>query len=280
MAEAAPAALGKTAPFGVLGHPVGHSLSPAMHRAMLESAGVDTTYGAFDVDAGELAPFLAERSETWRGFSVTMPLKVELARLASSVDDTVRLTGAANTALRAPDGSLRACNTDVDGIVRALEGRGVRALDRAHLWGAGATTRSALVACARLGARSIEVRARRREQIDEAVAFATSLGMHAAGYALDEPPGETPDLVISTLPGTVSVDLSYHAAPPLFDVAYSPWPTPAVAGWRGEVIPGIDMLLWQGVRQAEMFYGIRATADIVRAAADAVRHQHPEVFRP
>ncbi|MET0467635.1 MAG: shikimate dehydrogenase, partial [Aeromicrobium sp.] len=67
----------------VVGSPISHSLSPAMHRAAYRQLGLDWSYGAFDVQDGELTEFVSEHREGWRGYSVTAPLKREAATLAS-----------------------------------------------------------------------------------------------------------------------------------------------------------------------------------------------------
>ena len=106
----------------VLGDPVAHSLSPALHRAGYAAVGLDWTYDAHRVVAGGLSAFVRSLDASWRGLSLTMPLKREAVELASDVSPVARLAGAANTLLLV-DGALHADNTDVPGAVAALRAR-------------------------------------------------------------------------------------------------------------------------------------------------------------
>lgn len=146
----------------VVGHPVRHSLSPALHTAAYRRLGLDWTYTAIDVEPGGFDRFVAglDRRE-WRGLSVTMPHKPDVARHGVP-DEAVRLTGVANTlVLGAGPADDTVANTDVPGFVLALRERGIEQLDRVTLVGNGATALSALAASARLGARHVTVTLRR-----------------------------------------------------------------------------------------------------------------------
>ena len=89
----------------VLGSPIAHSLSPAMHRAAYAELGLDWRYEAYEVDDSRLESFLADAAPGLRGLSLTMPLKRVALDLADAADETSRLVGAANTLLVEPDGS-------------------------------------------------------------------------------------------------------------------------------------------------------------------------------
>src|SRR5215210_9214857 len=109
----------------VLGRPVAHSLSPALHRAAYGALGLgDWTYDALDIGAEDLPVLLAGLGEEWRGFSVTMPCKQAAADVADLVEPLPRLLGAANTLLHTGNG-WRAENTDVTGVGMALQLAGV-----------------------------------------------------------------------------------------------------------------------------------------------------------
>ena len=90
----------------VLGDPIAHSLSPALHRAGYAAVGLDWTYDAHRVAAGGLSEFVRGLDASWRGLSLTMPLKREALELASEASPIARLAGAANTLLLV-DGALR-----------------------------------------------------------------------------------------------------------------------------------------------------------------------------
>ena len=115
----------------VLGRPVGHSLSPLLHRAAYAALGLDDwTYDALDVGAEDLPVLLAGLGEEWRGFSVTMPCKQAAVDAADLVEPLPRLLHAANTLVRTQAG-WRAENTDVLGVGTTLQQAGVTSVGRA-----------------------------------------------------------------------------------------------------------------------------------------------------
>jgi shikimate dehydrogenase len=251
---------------GVLGSPIGHSQSPALHRAAYRVLGLDWQYDAIEVDAAGLAGFIGSRGPDWRGLSLTMPLKHEVMALLDVADPLAKLTGAANTLLfhhEKCDWSLRGFNTDVPGIVEAFRGAGVSQLGTVRILGAGATAASALVAVAELGARFAVVSARSAHALSALLELGNHLGIDVqASREDDSVDALVPDAVISTLPG--GADHRYHfdsatrASAVLFDVAYDPWPSPLAARWLdagGRVIPGIDMLVNQALFQVRIFVG-------------------------
>ncbi len=249
-----------TAELAVLGSPIAHSKSPAIHAAAYEVLGLPWSYGRHDLQASELESFLEQRGPEWRGLSLTMPLKEEAARLATVVDPVAAESGVVNTLLRitsAPDGSAQwaGFNTDVAGLARALAGAGLDPSATVVL-GAGATSVSAVLAARMLGARQIAIAARRPEAAAE---IAERMGGGVTALRLGDEPEFTPTLVISTLPGPAGRDAELAAsllAVPLFDVAYDPWPSPLAARWEaaGSVAhAGLDMLVEQALVQIRIF---------------------------
>lgn len=249
-----------SATLGVLGQPIAHSKSPAIHGAAYRALGLDWTYGRRELDAPELAAFLSGEASSWRGMSLTMPLKEEAARLASVLDPVAETSGVVNTlAAIAPaaDGSPRwaGYNTDVRGLARAIERAGLDTTATVVL-GAGATAMSAVLAARSLGATRVAIMARRPEAAEElSRKFDESVTPHSLGDA----PGFRPSVVISTLPGPAgelaAIDESLMNTP-LFDVAYDPWPSPLAARWRqaGSVAhAGLDMLVEQALVQIRIF---------------------------
>ena len=158
----------------VLGDPIAHSLSPVLHRAAYAELGLDWTYAAVRVPAGTLVPFLEGLDGTWRGLSLTMPLKRELVPLADEVSDVARRAGAANTLVLA-DGRRIAHNTDVPGAASAIRERYDGPVHAATILGGGATATSVGLALADLGCRDITVLARSAER---AAATIAAVGAH------------------------------------------------------------------------------------------------------
>src|SRR3954454_20470021 len=133
----------------VLGSPIGHSKSPALHAAAYAVLGLPWEYTAIEVAEGGLGAFLSTLDESWRGLSLTMPLKREILPLLTESSAVVETIGAANTVViesSAEGSALRGYNTDVGGILGALADHGVDRITSAHLIGTGATAATALVA--------------------------------------------------------------------------------------------------------------------------------------
>lgn len=245
----------------VWGDPIGHSRSPALHRAAYRVLGLDWEYDRRQVDAAEFDDAVAGLDPTWRGLSLTMPLKERAFDRAEILDDDARLTGAVNTLLLGAQ--TRGFNTDVGGLASALLEAGLGSSRRARILGGGATARSALVSLLRLGVADVEIVTRRAAQADELVGFAERIGLRATPAILDGALRPAPvDLTVSTLPGTVALTDAVAVAlarqgGALFSAAYAPWPTALVQTWTAQsdapVISGLEMLLHQAVRQIRIF---------------------------
>ena len=249
----------------VLGRPVGHSLSPALHRAAYAALGLDWRYDAVEVGEQELPAFLDGLGPDWAGLSLTMPLKQAVLPLLDDVDPLARDVAAANTVVLR-EGRRSGWNTDVQGIVAALAEAGVSRASRAVVLGGGATARSALAALARLGERS-PVLVVRSEPVDT-LAAAERLGIRPQVVAWSPEVLDGCDLLLSTLPAGAADAVAPHvgAVPALLDVVYAPWPTPLAAACRGVVVSGLAMLLHQAAAQVELMTGRPAPIGQMRAA--------------
>ncbi|MBO0847187.1 MAG: shikimate dehydrogenase, partial [Nocardioides sp.] len=104
----------------VLGDPIEHSLSPALHRAAYAALGLDWSYDAVRVPAGGLAAYVEGLGPEWRGLSLTMPFKREVVPLLTSSDHWTEVSGAANTLLLDARGGRHGLNTDVPGAEAAI----------------------------------------------------------------------------------------------------------------------------------------------------------------
>jgi len=266
----------------VLGRPISHSLSPLIHNAGYEAAGLTGwSYGAYECDEAELSGFVARLGDEWVGLSLTMPLKEVALDVADEVAPLPATLGAANTLLRLPDGSWRAENTDAPGMVDALLGTGLVDAEQVCVLGAGGTARAALGAAKELGAEVVTVYARRPAAIDQLTPVADDLGLTliAAGWGEAERAGVA-DVIISTVPRGVADGLAgeieWRADAVVFDAVYDPWPTPltaaaAAAGCR--IVSGLDLLLAQAVRQFELFTHADAPVAAMRDALHAAARQ-------
>ncbi|SDH39621.1 shikimate dehydrogenase [Leifsonia sp. 98AMF] len=245
----------------VLGSPIGHSKSPQLHRAAYEALGMDWSYEAIDVTEDALPEFIAGLGPEWRGLSLTMPLKKAVLPLLTETDRIAEQTGGANTVLL--DGeAVRGFNTDVAGIVRALQAAGLEQAHYVHILGGGATAASALVAAAELGADRVDAHVRDLERSAWIEPLANQLGLRVRirPFAQADRSLDVPDLVISTLPGGTTTEAVYtdstRRRSVLFDVAYEPWPTPLARQWEsvgGRVVSGLAMLAHQALLQVRVF---------------------------
>jgi len=255
----------------VLGSPIAHSLSPTLHRAAYAALGLDWTYDRFEMTADRLPGFVAGLDTSWRGLSLTMPLK-EAALGLGEADRVARRAGAGNTLIL--DGpTRRVYNTDVAGLAWAVRGTTSDALPRVTLLGSGATARSALLAAAELGAAAVSVVARTPAKAESLVVLGRDLDLEVAvrPWTADLPPA---DLVVSTVTAGAADPLAAAvaaSAPLVFDVVYAPWPTAlATATERagGTVLGGIDLLVGQALRQIELMTGRAVAAEVLYAALE------------
>lgn len=264
---------------GVLGRPIGHSLSPVIHNAGYAAAGLTGwSYDAHDCGEDELPGFVAGLGPQWVGLSLTMPLKEVALSVATSASAQARALGAANTLVRQPDGTWWAENTDAPGMVDALRWAGVTKVDRVIVLGAGGTARAALGAAASLGAGLVTVHARRVAAIEELAPVAAALAVPLAGAAWPTQPGDIADadVVISTVPKGVADPLAslvaWRPGSVFFDAVYDPWPTPAAAAAQRagcRIVSGLDLLLAQAVHQFRMFTHGEPPVSAMRAALEA-----------
>ncbi|HEX5917211.1 MAG TPA: shikimate dehydrogenase, partial [Nocardioides sp.] len=203
---------------GVLGDPVAHSLSPALHRAAYAELGLAWTYDAHRVASGGLGAFLSGLGGEWRGLSLTMPLKREALPLVDRLTDRARLAGAVNTVVLEDDGSRSGDNTDLPGAVAAIRERTTTPLATAAILGGGATATSVGLALADLGVRTITVAVREEARAAETLAAlrahpaapevvvgSLTGGQWSAGPdlpAVGSTVGSTVDIVVSTIPAS------------------------------------------------------------------------------
>src|SRR3954452_25032377 len=152
----------------VVGSPISHSLSPALHRAAYAELGLDWSYDHVEVDSAGLEEFISGLDGSWRGLSTTMPLKRTLVPLLDTSGDWVRLSGVANT-LVLDAGSRHGYNTDIPGAIAAMDERLPAPPGSAVVLGGGATATSVLLALAESGCTSATVLVRDPARAEETI---------------------------------------------------------------------------------------------------------------
>jgi shikimate dehydrogenase len=265
----------------VLGSPIAHSLSPVLHTAAYAELGLT----GWDYRALECTPealpalLLALEAEGLAGVSLTMPLKRTVVPLLARVDRFAADLGVVNTVLfGGQEGVWWGTNTDVPGIVAALQRAGAELVRHDVAWviGAGATATSAVAALAQLGIRTAVVVARRPEAATALAELGLGIGVDIQVREWASLPGCTEAaLVISTVPAGVTDELAAGLGQPvglLFDVLYDPWPTRLATAWerRGAtVIGGLELLVEQAAEQVRLMTGQQPPVDAMRAAGQA-----------
>jgi 3-dehydroquinate dehydratase / shikimate dehydrogenase len=260
-----------TAIYGLVGGPVMHSLSPAMHNAGFQALGIDAVY--LPLAAASVDDFLrfAEVFDV-RGASVTLPFKTGIFARLQAADPVSRRVGAVNT-IRVEQGRWTGTNTDVGGFLQPLMlgSHGAPHFEgRAAILGAGGAARAVAVALASVGAR-VSVHARRTERAAEVAALVD-------GTAGPWPPAPgTWDLLVNATPVGMASDRDtplphypFTSGTTVYDLIYNPAETrlvrdAAAAGCR--TFGGLAMLVAQAERQFEWWTGQRAPDGLFREAA-------------
>ena len=256
--------------YGLVGSPVSHSVSPAMHNAAFRAARLDAVYLPFRAaDAADFITFA--RAIGLKGASVTIPFKVALCDEVDEVYSVARRIGAINT-IRVVDGRWVGGNTDAAGFLRPLLDRGVPlGTMRASILGAGGAARAVAIALAPSGA-DITVHARARER-------AAQVAMIVSGKVGPWPPlPGSWDLLVNCTPMGMRPNVDDTPMPAesltgqlLYDLVYNP---PATRLMRDgikaglNVIGGLDMLVAQAHEQFQWWTDTRPPAGIMRAAAE------------
>jgi shikimate dehydrogenase len=266
--------------FGVLGDPVDHSLSPAMHNAAFAACELPYLYLRYRVPTDALPQALAEaRQLDMGGLNLTVPLKEVAITLLDDVTAEARRIGAVNTIVF-EDGRLHGDNTDARGFLRSLEGR--VALDGAHvvLIGAGGSARAVGTALATAGCTHVTVANRSLARASDLARALEDLGpirtTIASLDALEDGIGlaDARLVVNTTSTGLEGEPIAVrHGATPhdcvFMDLVYGAQPTPflrAAARARRRTLDGSGMLLHQGALAFEAWTGRPAPLDAMRRA--------------
>jgi shikimate dehydrogenase len=269
---------------GVMGRPIAHSLSPALHRAAYDGLGLTAwTYTAIEVGADELPAALDRLGPEWVGVSLTMPLKQAVLPLLDGVSDLAAAVGAVNTVTLGPQGRY-GDNTDVLGVTEALRAAGVTSAHGAVVLGAGATAASALAALRELGESAPTVLVRSIDRAAGLRAAAERLGVRPDLRAWDEAAAllAAAAVVVSTVPpgaADVLVPDLRGSGGTLLDVGYRPWPSPLATAWSatgGRAVSGLEMLLHQAAAQVEAWTGRSPDLQAMRRAALTAEGRSPD----
>lgn len=275
-----------TKKLGIIGFPIGHSISPRFQQAALHALGIDASYQAWEVAPDQIAQFVQGlRDPDVLGINVTVPHKEAVIPHLDEVDDWATSAGAVNTIVNR-GGRLTGHNTDGSGFLRALhdvsnfEPQGRRVL----VIGAGGAARGVVLALIRQGVGRLTIANRTLERAERLSRMAQENGLDAqaialAGPALVAAAGEADLIVNSTTvgmshgPDESGSPLSWDQIPPtalVNDLVYNPLETPLLtaAAWAGaSTLGGIHMLVYQGAASFEMWTGREAPVKVMLQAA-------------
>ncbi|HET7479071.1 MAG TPA: shikimate dehydrogenase [Rubrobacteraceae bacterium] len=272
---------GKTRLLALIGHPVSHSLSPAMHNAAFAADGLDYVYVCLDVDPADL-PAAVEGAAALklRGFNITMPHKRAMIPLVDELDEGARVSGAVNTVV-IEDSTLRGYNTDGGGMVMACREAGIQLSGRSVLiLGAGGAAAAIAVAFGEAGIGELHIANRSVEHAAELREKLRGAGMEKVTIysldALDQAFSEA-EIVVNTTPlgmkeaDPLPIPPEYVLKDRAFcDAVYRPGaetPLVRLARERGAtVVAGGRMLLYQGVLAQKLWTGHEPNVKVMDAA--------------
>lgn len=257
----------QTALYGVVGRPVTHSLSPAMHNAAFRSCGIDAVY--LPLAAVDFEDFLNFADEIdLAGVSVTAPFKLAAFESAVDLDDVSRRVRSVNTLTRR-ERQWAGCNTDVAGFLAPLKDVPLRGM-RATVLGAGGAARAVSVALASAGAK-VTIAGRRAKR---ARLVASLTGVMATEWP---PAPESWDILVNATPVGTAPDIGETPLPGatfgghlVYDLVYNPLDTRLLRDARAagcRTIGGLAMLVGQAQRQFEWWTGQTINSHVMRDAA-------------
>lgn len=283
---------GKTTLVGLIGWPVGHSVSPPMHNAAFAALGLDWCYVPLPVPlepanrVGEAVRGL--RALGLRGANVTVPHKQAVMPYLDRLTPAAQAIGAVNTIRVEVDGTLLGDNTDAPGFVADLRDHGVDpAGQRVLVLGAGGSARAVVYGLAAAGSRAITICNRTLDKANSLAAEMQALFPACPILAADFPGplaalSATADLVVnSTSLGMTphvdglpwATDVAFRSSQTVYDLIYNPPQTRLLqkASTDGaQAIGGLGMLIWQGAIAFEIWTGSAAPVDVMRRAVTEV----------
>jgi shikimate dehydrogenase len=267
--------------YAVMGNPVRHSKSPAIHRSFAEQCGIDLEYGAIDVEVGDFAAAVqAFRASGGQGLNITIPFKLEAYALADRRSTRAQQAGAVNTLRFEADGAIYGDNTDGVGLVRDLLVNCATPLSGRHILvlGAGGAVRGIVGPILEEGVAGLLVANRTVSKAEQLVTmFASHAEMDACGF--DALAGRRFDIVINATAASLQGE-----TPPLppdifapnalaYDLMYGEAATPFLQWARAHgvarISDGLGMLVEQAAESFFVWHGRRPQTDAVLATLRA-----------
>lgn len=268
--------------FAVIGHPIGHTMSPFIHKKLFEMQGKNVEYSVFDISPECLNEQFSSTLKLLNGFNVTIPHKETIIPLIDEVDESALKYSAVNCVL-CRDGKTYGCSTDAFGFTKALETAGVPLSGRVLVLGAGGAARTLARESADCGCDvTIAVRDDDLPKAEILTDWLTSNGGKACFTQICKTEG-TFDLCINATPvgmypntdAAVLTEQHLKNCSALFDAVYNPEKTKLITMAESlniKAVGGMAMLVWQAVKAHEFWYNAKFdTNDVQNLIADANR---------
>lgn len=248
---------------GLIGDPVAHSLSPAIHAHWLREHGIDGAYKLFTTAPARLRQTLLRfQKKEGMGFNITVPHKEAVLPFLTTLDPIATRIGAVNTVL-VRHGELHGFNTDAYGFITHLMAQATPSLQHAVILGAGGAARAAIVALQQAGAARITVMNR---TLATAETLAEEFNVSATEWDMAGTVLRDATLLVNTtslgMQGQPPLNLSLQYLPPeavVYDIVYKPLQTSllkAAAGRGCQTVDGLGMLLYQAQKAFEIWHGV------------------------
>ena len=272
---------------GIIGYPLGHSLSKVMHEAVMKELGIAASYDIMETNPEDLIQKVKDiKREGYLGFNVTIPFKVPMTMMIDDFDDVANIAGCVNTVKVMPDKSLKGFNTDVYGFSEAIsyEQKSFIRGKKGAIIGTGGAARAAAIGLCQAGVKYIDFYTRNIVNASNMVNFlrsqfggvefnlkqvqsmsdlsdvailvnASPIGMR--GKAMDLTPVELP--ILKTMTNSAIV----------YDIVYNPRKTILLKDAQSlglEIIDGCEMLIYQGARAFELWTGQKPSISVMKIA--------------
>jgi len=260
----------------IIGDPVDHSLSPAMHNAAFKALNLNCTYIAFRVAENELeAGIQSLRKTNIAGFNVTMPHKVAVMKFLDELDETCLKINAVNT-VNNENGKFKGYNTDVDGFIQPLRRRKISLAGKtALLIGAGGAARAVLTALVDERIGKVIIANRNMARARDVAEHAKKLGLNCELIGLDDAPklASKADLIVNATPMGTAREPSIIKPADIrkdgivYDLVYRPMETGLIQSAKeagATVVYGYEMLIEQGAKSFEIWKKMEAPRDVMK----------------
>lgn len=267
--------------YAVIGHPMGHTMSPFIHKRLFELSGIEAEYGVFDIPPEELETKYRDELSKLAGFNITIPHKQRIIPLLQKLDPKAKMYGSVNTVAFGEDGAC-GFTTDPDGFLKALEAEGIKPSGRVVILGCGGVARTmAYEAVLKKAELTFAVRKEDEEICAELCREINgTLGAKADFCSIDNIDGDI-DLLVNATP--IGMFPKTQAQPvgeevllrtkAVFDAVYNPLETMLIKSAKKcgcKAVGGMSMLVWQAVAAHEIWDGSKYNKeDIDKLCLDA-----------